>query len=77
MIQMDEKQFEILDHAIKRATRGVYCGNPPGMAELVEAGLMKSRGKVEWCPDEYFAVTVEGRAQHAAELIRREFLDIE
>ena len=56
------KQFDILHHTMHRAARRCYCGDSSDMQALVSRGLMKSLGKVAWCPDEYFTVTAAGAA---------------
>ena len=55
------EHLAILDHTLNRAAGGRYCGGSPEMDELVQSGLMKSSGKVAWCPDEYFRITELGR----------------
>lgn len=57
---MTNDEFEVLYHTRFRAARGLYCGDPPAMKSLVASGYMVSRGKVSWCPDEYFAITDAG-----------------
>jgi len=58
------EHFEILDHTINRASKGLFCGDSPAMQELVEAGLMESAGRAGWCPDEFFRITPAGREAH-------------
>lgn len=58
---MTREEFSILDHTLHRASSGRYCGDSPEMQSLVKAGLMRSLGKASWCPDEFFAITEEGR----------------
>jgi hypothetical protein len=70
-MQLKRVHWDILDHTINRAAGGRYCGTSPVMLELCEAGLMKSAGRVQWCPDEYFTVTSYGRQVHG-EVLRKE-----
>lgn len=58
---LTSEQVAILDHTANRATRGLFCGDSEDMQRLVALGLMKSAGRVAWCPDEYFRITSEGR----------------
>lgn len=62
-MELSKKHYEILNHTEFNAAGGRYCGDSPEMQELVAAGLMRSLGKVSWCPDEYFQITKEGRAK--------------
>jgi hypothetical protein len=57
-----KEQLSIMKHTKFRAARGMYCGDSPAMQGLVRDGLMKSAGKVAWCPDEYFFLTPKGSA---------------
>lgn len=61
---LTHEQTEILKHTLRRAAAGRYCGDSKDMQGLVQLGLMRSLGKAGWCPDEFFALTTEGR--HAA-----------
>jgi hypothetical protein len=56
-----KEQIEILMHA-RKSPRRMYCGDSADMQALVAAGYMQSRGKVAWCPDEYFQLTELGLA---------------
>ena len=59
--ELTENQIGIMHHTKYRASvPGAYCGDSPDMQVLVRLGLMKSLGKVSWCPDEYFGLTTEG-----------------
>lgn len=59
-ISLTNEQLSILDHTTHRAPRGMFCGGGKDMDFLVSIGLMKSAGRVSWCPDEYFCITTKG-----------------
>ncbi len=61
-MNLTAEHLDILEHTAKRAAGRKYCGGSPEMTELVSAGLMRSLGKVAWCPDEYFTITQDGMA---------------
>lgn len=58
---MNKEQIAILDHTLRRAANGLYCGDSPDMQALVAAGLMESAGCTTFVPDEYFRMTGKGR----------------
>ncbi len=60
-MNLNSEQLAILDHAANRAAGGFYCGDSPDMQELVAAGLMRSAGRKQCVPDEYFHLTGAGR----------------
>ncbi len=62
MGELTREQIAILDHTVKRAAGGLYCGSGKDMDVLVAAGLMQSAGRKSFVPDEYFRVTSAGRA---------------
>ncbi len=57
MDSVNASEMGILRHTAKNRR---YCGETPEIRTLVNKGLMKSVGRVEWCPDEYFALTERG-----------------
>lgn len=59
---LSPRHIEILDHTVKRAAGGRYCGGGETMDELVDIGLMKYIGTPAWCPDKFYAITDKGRA---------------
>lgn len=59
-LELTEEQYEIMKHTATRAANNAYCGDSPDMQDLVQRGLMRSVGKVAWCPDEYFKLTPLG-----------------
>ncbi len=59
-MKLSSNQVDILDHTAHRAANGVFCGGGKEMTELVSLGLMVSRGKTSFCPDEYFSMTEAG-----------------
>lgn len=60
-MDLGREGYEILDHTVNRAAKGLYCGDSPEMQKLVAAGLMESAGKTNWCSDEFFRITGKGR----------------
>jgi hypothetical protein len=70
-VQLTREHFEILDHTLKRAPAGRYCGGSTAMSQLVECGLMQSAGRAQWCPDEFFTITGYGQQVHG-EVVRKE-----
>lgn len=58
---LTSEQVAILDHTVNRAARGLFCGDSDDMQILVKHGLMRSAGRVSWCPEEYFRITDLGR----------------
>lgn len=60
-IVLTSEHVGILSHTLRRAMRQLFCGDSPEMRDLVAAGLMVSRGRVSWCPSEYFTITDLGR----------------
>lgn len=56
---LTDERISILRHTM---ANGRYCGDSSDMQELVSGGLMRSLGKTAWCPDEFFAITREGRS---------------
>ena len=61
MDKLSPEQAAILSHAAHRSPHGLYCGDSPEMQYLVKRGLMKSKGRVPWCPGEYFKITAKGQ----------------
>jgi len=61
-MELNKEHIAILDHTLHRAAGNRYCGDSEEMQELCKEGLMKSLGKVAWCPDEYFIITDKGRS---------------
>lgn len=62
-VSINLEEMDVLRHTIRNRR---YCGETPVVRSLVDKGLMKSVGRVDWCPDEYFAVTDAGRDMVAA-----------
>lgn len=61
-MELTKEQIDILDHTVNRATGSRFCGGGTVMDSLVKLGLMRSIGRVSWCPDEFFTVTDMGIA---------------
>lgn len=59
-MDLQEKHLSILNHTETRAANRHFHGNPDGMSDLVEAGLMTSLGKKSIFPDEIFTITEKG-----------------
>ena len=59
-MNLTSEQLDILRHTQHHAVGKRYCGDSPAMQALVALGLMRSLGKVSWCPDEYFTITTGG-----------------
>lgn len=59
---ISKNQADILEHTIKRAAYGLYCGGGDEMDKLVNMGFMVPAGRKSFVPDEYFGITREGKA---------------
>jgi hypothetical protein len=58
---LEEKHLSILNHTETRAANRHFHGNPDGMSDLVDAGLMKLIGNPSPIfPDKIFTITEEG-----------------
>ena len=60
-MNLTDKQLEILDHMIHRASQGLYCGASEDMDILLDAGLVEYAGKKSFVPDKYYRITSKGR----------------
>jgi hypothetical protein len=68
---LTKSQIEILDHTVRRAPGGYFCGGGADMASLVDAGLMVSAGRKSFVPDEYFQITTAGRTALKAAMLKK------
>ena len=59
-MDLKEKHLSILNHTETRAANRHFYGDPDGMTDLVEAGLMKFLGKSPMCSDKVFTITDAG-----------------
>lgn len=60
-MRLTQEHIDIMDHTLKRAAGGLYCGDSPLMQELVYQGLMEYAGRKSFVPDPYFRLTAKGR----------------
>lgn len=58
---LSREQIDILDHTVKRAPNGFYCGGGPAMDDLVAQGLMTYAGQTSFSSDKYYEITSYGR----------------
>lgn len=59
---LTNEQIAILEHTMRRAPGGLYCGDSKDMRVLVIKGFMTSAGRKSFVPDEYFRITKKGCA---------------
>lgn len=64
MSKLTKNQLDILDHTLHRAANRQYFGDSADMKVLVKLGLMRSKGKTSFCPDEVFMITQLGREEY-------------
>jgi len=60
-VPINREQIEILEHTVKRAPGGFYCGGGKDMDALVAEGLMEYAGRKSFVPDPYYRITSKGR----------------
>jgi hypothetical protein len=61
-LKLSREHISIMEHSSTRAAGGLYYGDSKEMKELCALGLMQSMGKKSFVPDEYFALTTEGKS---------------
>ena len=76
-MDLNKEQLAILDHAVHRASGGLYCGDSQDMQALVSVGLMRSAGRKAFVPDEYFRITSKGIEFIKAKFGREDTGDVE
>ena len=68
---LNKEHIAIMDHTVRRAAGGLYCGGGKEMDELVDAKLMDPAGRKSFVPDPYFRITSAGREALRSALAHR------